>query len=91
KQLENTSYWIKQLVGLICGVCFAMIPLLGANAFIIFFSVNLLLSYVTYAMVFRADLDLLGPQKQFDLLTEGFMPSFGTFMLTWTMAYTLLH
>ena len=66
-------------------------PLLGAPAFLMFGSLNVMLSYVMYTFVLRTDVELLGPQGQWALIQDGFTPSFGTFMLTWIIGYTLLH
>ena len=42
-----------------------------------------------YARVLKADLEILGPEGQWELIQEGFMPSFGTFLLTWILLHTL--
>jgi hypothetical protein len=66
-------------------------PLLGAPAILMFGSLNVMLTYVMYTFVLRADAELLGPQGQWTLIQDGFTPSFGLFMLTWIVSYTLLQ
>ena len=90
-QVENACYWIKQVIGLVCGICFSVAPVLGAPGILMFGSLNVMLSYFTYAVFLRANLELLGPQGQWALIQEGFMPSFGLFMITWIVGYTLVQ
>ena len=91
ERLDDACYWIKQLVGLVCGICFGTMPVVGMHGLLTFGSLNVMLTYFMYTAVLRADLELLGPQGQWALIQEGFMPSVGVFMLTWILFYTLLH
>lgn len=54
-------------------------------------AVFVIMSYIICTRMLRADLDRLGPEGQWLLFQEGLMPSFGTFLLTWTLGFTLLH
>ena len=78
-------------MGLVCGICFGIMPVVGMYGVLTFGSLNVMLTYFMYTAVLRADLELLGPQGQWALIQEGFMPSVGVFMLTWILFYTLLH
>lgn len=84
-------YWVKQVIGLLCGVCFGVMPVVGATAITAFIGMAGIVTYIAFSRVLRADLDRLGPEGQWQLVQEGFMPALGTFLLTWTVGYTLLH
>lgn len=44
--------------------------------------------YIYYARYLEVDLESYGTTE---LLQEGFMPSFGLFLLSWTITYSALH
>jgi len=45
-------------------------------------------TYVTYAKVLRADLEIMGLDGQIDCFKEGALPALALFFLTWTIVYT---
>ena len=82
---------MKQFVGLTLGVSFGISGAQGAPAVVSFFTANLVCCYFVYARLMRADLELLGPEGQLELVKEGGMASLATFVLSWSTLFTFLH
>lgn len=89
RDLENASYWVKQLSALVMGVAFGVQAMTGFTAVVTFVVSCGLLVWATFAIVLRADLRLLGLDGQRELLQEGGMSALAMFMLSWSVAFTL--
>ena len=89
--LEPACHWVKQVVALVCGVAFGLMPLLGMQAMLSFMAITLATTWVTYSFVLKADLGLPGFEGQLDLMKEGATAAFGIFLLSWIVSYTLVH
>lgn len=89
EDLEAACHWVKQINGLACGVTFGLMPLTGYTAIITFVLSTLLLTWFTYAQLLRADLELLGVERQGELIKEGAPAAVAVFFLSWTVTYTL--
>merc|ERR1711977_123286 len=88
-KLLDTLYWIKQVVGIVCGVVFGLIPVTGLLGAAFFAATTLLITYWFYHSHLQLDEDDYGGHNA--LLGEGFMPGFFLFQLFWILTYSLLH
>ena len=88
EDLETASHWVKQLSGLGVGLACGMAPLTGAAGMIAFVVTSLLLTWLMYSKVMRADLDI---EAQTELWKEGAMAATALFLLTWTVVFTFMH
>jgi len=87
EDLSDVIYWIRQWLGLIVGIAFGVGQITGFVGHIGFVLLNGLLLYVYYAKYLRVDDEELG---RWDLLSEGFGPSYGMFLLAWITTYSVL-
>ncbi|VDK54207.1 unnamed protein product [Anisakis simplex] len=88
-ELLDVLYWGKQLLALLVGIVWGIIPLHGLLAilFYIFLSTIIAQLYVTNFQ--KVDEDALG--GFWELAKEGFGAAFATFMVAWIGVYSALH
>lgn len=85
----DVVYWSRQVLGIIIGVIWGIIPLQGFTAITLFTAINCGIVYL-YCMNFqKIDEDEYG--GIWELLKEGLMTSFACFCVTWIVFYTGLH
>ncbi|KAK3086635.1 hypothetical protein FSP39_021253 [Pinctada imbricata] len=85
----DAVYWLRQLMGVIQGLIWGLLPLKGFLGLVLFFVFNLGLIYLYYNTFQKVDdEDYGGPTE---ILKEGTMTSFATFLVTWIILYSSLH
>ena len=89
-ELESACYWVKQIIALACGIVSGSLGMMGMPAFVIYLAISTAGTFLTYALIMRAPLDVLGAEGQLELFKEGGMPAFGTFLLSWILVYTFM-
>ncbi|KAF8725635.1 hypothetical protein HU200_020177 [Digitaria exilis] len=88
-QLLDAVHWIRQVVGLICGLLWGAVPLVGAVWIALFMAISTGIIYWYYAYVLKVDEEEYGGHGA--LLQEGLFASFTLFLLSWTLVYSLAH
>ncbi|KAL5709571.1 hypothetical protein ACHQM5_020246 [Ranunculus cassubicifolius] len=88
-QLGDVLHWIRQGVGLICGLIWGAIPVTGALWIVAFLVLSSAIVYGYYAMVLKVDEEDFGGHAA--LLQEGLFASFTLFLLAWILVYSLGH
>ena len=90
-EIEAICHWVKQLIafayGLVCGV----LPITGGGAIVSFFLITIFVTRSTIRFLSRGDPDRFDLEAHIELLKEGAMPAIGTFLLTWTLVFTLSY
>lgn len=81
-------YWIRQFVGVSCGLACGVFNITGVYGFALFVAANVLGPFSYYRHYANINIDDFGPNE---VLSEGFQPSFGIFCLVWVIVYTTLH
>uniref|UniRef100_A0A7S2V656 Rab5-interacting protein n=1 Tax=Fibrocapsa japonica TaxID=94617 RepID=A0A7S2V656_9STRA len=88
EEFLDVVYWLRQVVALVLGLVWGLVPLTGLPAIISFAGVNYLSVWAYYAKYVGVDEDEWG---RGDLAKEGFQASAGVFMLAWIITYTTVH
>ncbi|KAJ6820109.1 uncharacterized protein M6B38_399380 [Iris pallida] len=88
-QLGDVLHWIRQVVGLLCGLLWGAIPLVGAIWIVLFLVISSGIIYGYYAHVLKIDEEECGGHGT--LLQEGLFASFTLFLLAWILVYSLAH
>ncbi|KAL1208491.1 hypothetical protein V5N11_007973 [Cardamine amara subsp. amara] len=88
-QLGDVLHWIRQGMGLICGLLWGSIPLVGGIWIILFLVISSGIIYGYYAMILKVDEEDFGGHAA--LLQEGLFASFTLFLLAWILVYSLAH
>ncbi|MED6133665.1 hypothetical protein PIB30_030183 [Stylosanthes scabra] len=88
-QLGDVLHWIRQVIGLACGLIWGAIPLVGGIWFILFLVLSTSFIYGYYAIVLKVDEEEFGGHGA--LLQEGLFASVTLFLLSWTLVYSLAH
>ena len=88
QEMETACHWSKQVVAVAHGVACGLLPLTGMNAIFWFVVLTLVTSWLTYSLLLRADLELIGVEGQLELVKEGLPPAVATFFLTWILVFT---
>ncbi|CAL4903293.1 unnamed protein product [Urochloa decumbens] len=79
-QLLDAVHWIRQVVGLICGLLWGAIPLVGAVWIALFMAISTGIIYWYYAYALKVDEEEYGGHGA--LLQEGLFASFTLFLVT---------
>ena len=85
----DVIYWTRQILGLILGIVWGLIPLKGLIGLILFFAVNVGIIYFYYNSYQKIDDEEYGGPSE--ILKEGLMTSFSTFLVAWILLYSSLH
>ncbi len=85
-ELFDLIYFFRQFLGIFFGVLFGSLPVIGLPALIAYVALSsgILLFYFT--RILKGDEEEFG---RFEILTEGFLPAFGIFMLGWISMFSL--
>ncbi|KAK6632784.1 hypothetical protein RUM43_013555 [Polyplax serrata] len=85
----DVIYWSRQVIGILVGIVWGLIPLKGFVALLLFALVNAGLIYVYFSSFQSIDEEEYG--GAWELTKEGFMTSFAGFLVTWIIIYSGLH
>uniref|UniRef100_A0A336MLJ3 CSON002476 protein n=2 Tax=Culicoides sonorensis TaxID=179676 RepID=A0A336MLJ3_CULSO len=88
-ELLDIVYWGRQVVGMILGVIFGFIPLKGIIALALFSMLSCAVTYF-YCVNFQG-IDEEEYGGVWELLKEGFMTSFASFLVVWIIVYNGIH
>jgi len=83
-ELLDVVHWLRQLLGIVFGIVFGFIPLTGFVGISSFCLLNTAVVYFYYSQILGVDDEDFG---RWELTSEGFMSSFGLFLVTWVLAY----
>ncbi|KAK2825621.1 hypothetical protein Q7C36_019548 [Tachysurus vachellii] len=85
----DVVYWFRQIIAIILGVIWGIVPLKGFLGIAIFCVVNAGVLYVYFSSFQQVDEEEYG--GTWELTKEGFMTSFALFLVVWIIFYTALH
>jgi len=85
----DVLYWLRQILGLICGLIWGVLPLQGFLGLALFCLGSSAVVYVYFQSFQAVDEDDFGGVSE--LVKEGFMTSFAGFLVTWIITYSGLH
>lgn len=88
-ELFDVVHWIRQVLAVLMGFIWGAIPLEGAAGLLSFSVLSTLLTVVYVTKFLAVDLEDLGTNVG-ELIQEGFMSSFGSFLISWIMIYNLV-
>ncbi|KAK3137733.1 hypothetical protein QOZ80_5BG0456480 [Eleusine coracana subsp. coracana] len=88
-QLLDALHWIRQALGLLCGLLWGAVPLVGAVWIVLFLAISTGIIYWYYTYLLKIDEEEYGGHGS--LLQEGLFASFTLFLLSWTLVYSLAH
>ncbi|XP_076109702.1 GEL complex subunit OPTI-like isoform X2 [Mytilus galloprovincialis] len=79
----DVIYWMRQILGLILGIVWGLIPLKGIIGLVLFLAVNVGIVYFYYNSFQKIDDEEYGGPSE--ILKEGLMTSFSTFVVAWIL------
>ncbi|KAI9081899.1 hypothetical protein K1719_036161 [Acacia pycnantha] len=88
-QLGDVLHWIRQALGLVFGLLWGALPLVGGIWFILFLVISSGIIYGYYAVILKVDEEEFGGHSA--LLQEGLFASITLFLLSWILVYSLAH
>ncbi|XP_029032334.1 GEL complex subunit OPTI [Osmia lignaria lignaria] len=89
EEFLDVIYWARQVIGIIVGIAWGLIPLKGFIALLLFVLVNAGITYLYFSNFQQIDEEEFG--GVWELTKEGFMTSFAGFLVTWIIIYSGLH
>ncbi|XP_036151262.1 respirasome Complex Assembly Factor 1 [Monomorium pharaonis] len=89
EEFLDVIYWARQVIGIIVGIGWGLIPLKGFIALLLFVIVNAGITYLYFSSFQQIDEEEYG--GMWELTKEGFMTSFAGFLVTWIIIYSGLH
>lgn len=88
-QFLDVVYWLRQIIGLIIGIIWGVLPLKGILGILLFFAVNFAIVYFYFSIFQRVNEEEFGGVSE--IMKEGLMTSFATFIVTWIILFSALH
>ncbi|KAM4622620.1 GEL complex subunit OPTI [Discoglossus pictus] len=85
----DVIYWIRQILAIILGVIWGIVPLKGFVGIAIFCLINAGVLYLYFSSFQQIDEEEYG--GTWELTKEGFMTSFALFLVVWVIFYTAIH
>ncbi|BFZ12953.1 hypothetical protein BsWGS_15992 [Bradybaena similaris] len=85
----DVIYWMRQIMGLLLGLVWGIIPLKGLLGLALFMLVNVAIVYMYYNSFQKVDEETYG--GTLEILKEGLMTSFSSFLVAWIILYSALH
>uniref|UniRef100_A0A8C0CL42 Respirasome Complex Assembly Factor 1 n=1 Tax=Balaenoptera musculus TaxID=9771 RepID=A0A8C0CL42_BALMU len=82
-------YWFQQIIAVVLGVIWGLLPLLGFLGIAGFFLINADVLYLYFSDYLQIDEEEYG--GMWELTKEGFMTSFALFMVLWIISYSAIH
>ncbi|XP_046334965.2 respirasome Complex Assembly Factor 1-like [Haliotis rufescens] len=85
----DVVYWLRQILGVVIGLIWGLIPLKGLVGLGLFFIINVAIVYIYYNSFQKVDEEEYGGASE--ILKEGLMTSFSSFLVSWIILYSSLH
>jgi hypothetical protein len=85
----DVVYWLRQIIGVLIGIIWGVVPLKGILGILLFLAVNVAIVYAYYSLFQRVNEEDFGGVSE--ILKEGLMTSFATFIVTWIILFSALH
>ncbi|XP_038606383.1 respirasome Complex Assembly Factor 1 [Tachyglossus aculeatus] len=85
----DVIYWFRQIIAVILGVIWGVVPLKGFIGIAIFCLINAGILYLYFSSFQQIDEEEYG--GTWELTKEGFMTSFALFLVVWIIFYTAIH
>ncbi|KAH9502920.1 hypothetical protein Btru_072387 [Bulinus truncatus] len=85
----DVIYWMRQILGLLLGIIWGIVPLKGFIGLALFLLVNVAIVYIYYNSFQKVDEEEFGGTSE--ILKEGLMTSFSSFLVAWIILYSALH
>lgn len=85
----DVIYWLRQILGIVLGIAWGLLPLKGIFGLALFFAVNVLITYLYMSSFQKVDEEEYGGLSE--ILKEGLMTSFSSFLVLWILLYSSLH
>lgn len=89
EEFLDVIYWSRQVIGIIVGIVWGLIPLKGFIALLLFAIVNAGVIYAYFTSFQAVDEEEFG--GAWEMTKEGFMTSFAGFLVTWIIIYSGVH
>ncbi|XP_060521034.1 GEL complex subunit OPTI [Cylas formicarius] len=89
EEFLDVIYWARQVIGIILGIVWGLIPLKGFLGLVLFVTLNAAIIYVYFSSFQNVDEEDYG--GAWELTKEGFMTSFAGFLVTWIIIYSGLY
>ncbi|CAK8692193.1 unnamed protein product [Clavelina lepadiformis] len=89
EELLDVVYWSRQILAIIIGVAFGILPLAGIFAIVLYCGITTLAMNVYVSEFQKQDLEEYG--GFFELAKEGFMSAFASFLVVWIIVYSSMH
>ncbi|XP_003220613.1 GEL complex subunit OPTI [Anolis carolinensis] len=85
----DVIYWFRQIIAVILGVIWGIVPLKGFVGIAIFCLINAGVLYLYFSSFQQIDEEEYG--GTWELTKEGFVTSFALFLVVWIIFYTAIH
>lgn len=85
----DVIYWLRQVMGVVLGLLWGLLPLKGIIGIGLFLLVNVAIVYIYSNSFQKVDEEEYGGISE--ILKEGLMTSFSSFLVSWIILYSSLH
>jgi len=85
----DVIYWLRQIMGVCLGIIWGVLHIKGVLGLVGFLAVNTIITYVYFNAFQKVDEEEYGGITE--ILKEGLMTSFSSFLVAWIIVYSAVH
>lgn len=85
----DVIYWLRQIMGVVFGLIWGLVAMKGILGIALFMLVNVAIIYIYNNSFQKVDEEDYGGMSE--ILKEGLMTSFSSFLVSWIILYSTLH
>ena len=82
-------YWLRQVLGVVLGVVWGLVPITGLAGHLLFAALSALILFMYYTKYLGVDDEDEKYGGRWELIIEGLWPSYALFLITWIGVYSL--
>ena len=87
-RLSDALFWLRFIIAIVIGTSWAILDMRGQAGIVGYAVASSVLVFFYYSVYLKVDVEDYG---QFNLISEGFMPSFGLFLLVWSIFHNVIR
>jgi len=89
EEFLDAVYWLRQVLGMIIGIILGILCVKGFMGILAFAAVSSLIVFFYTSNVQNVDPEEYGGMME--IIKEGFMTGFATFLVSWIVLYSMFH
>ncbi|KAG8467588.1 hypothetical protein KFE25_006640 [Diacronema lutheri] len=91
EEVADVCHWIRQIIGLVCGVVWGMAEVRGWTGLLTFTAVNLLIAPTIVSARLYCETSVMQEALSFEMTRDAFVNSFCLMLVAWIVTHTAMQ